>query len=300
MTNDADQIVVLAGSGTLPVEICTELLLLGKLSYIVKIDTLDGDFLELDKFIASKNIKSYTTIPFYKLGKIIRIIKRNGSNVIMAGSLKRPPLYFFKIKRIFRFIPFIKLTIPIFDIHAWKIGMRFLLLKNRGDNNLISMLISHMNNIQIKIIGAHEIVPDNIAKVQDLMQIPEDYLNDVLLGIRILNSLAKFDIGQSIVIQNGRVLGIEAAEGTDQLIIRSAGYILKNEKRPILIKISKIRQELNVDMPTIGIETINNIIRFGYAGIVIENSRTIILSKEDILNISKRNNVFISAIDNNL
>ena len=63
------------------------------------------------------------------------------------------------------------------------------------------------------------------------------------------------DVGQAIIIQQGDVLGIEAVEGTDNLIKRTKKFI-KNGEKPTLIKLLKRKQDLRADLPTIGLNTI--------------------------------------------
>ncbi len=123
-------------------------------------------------------------------------------------------------------------------------------------------------------------------------------ISSIIKGVNIIKSLSKFDIGQSVVINNGYVLAIEGPEGTDETIKRSS-YLLKKYKlknKSILIKFPKANQDLRVDLPTIGLDTIKNCIKANIKGIAVKRSQNIILDKDKIKNLTKKNNFFIISL----
>ena len=117
-------------------------------------------------------------------------------------------------------------------------------------------------------------------------------------GINIIKNLSKFDIGQSVIINNGFVLAIEGPEGTDSAIKR-ASYLKKKyslKEKSILIKFPKTNQDLRVDLPTIGFKTIKNCIKANIKGIALKKNQNIFLDKSKIINITRKNNFFIISI----
>ena len=117
-------------------------------------------------------------------------------------------------------------------------------------------------------------------------------------GIQIIKNLSKFDIGQSVVLNNGYVLAIEGPEGTDEMIKRSA-YLskkLKLKNKSILIKFPKAGQDLRVDLPTLGLDTVKNCIKANIKGIAVKRSQNIILERDKIFNLTKKNNFFIISL----
>jgi DUF1009 family protein len=95
--------------------------------------------------------------------------------------------------------------------------------------------------------------------------------SSIVKGVSIIKSLSRFDIGQSVIINNGYVLAIEGPEGTDETIKRSL-YLCKKYKlkhKSILIKFPKANQDLRVDLPTIGLDTIKNCIKSNIKGIAV-------------------------------
>jgi DUF1009 family protein len=115
---------------------------------------------------------------------------------------------------------------------------------------------------------------------------------DIMTGQEIISTLGKFDIGQALVIENGLVLGIEAAEGTDRLISRTK-TLQKENKQAILVKCAKPQQDKRADLPTIGTDTITTLYENGFAGIAIEAHNTIILNHHQVINLANEHGLFI-------
>ena len=117
--------------------------------------------------------------------------------------------------------------------------------------------------------------------------------------VSLLNKISKYDNAQAAVISNGYILGIEATEGTDQLLKRVASEKKKLNlisREGILIKISKINQSNIIDNPVIGPKTILNIAKANLNGIAIKKINTIVFDKAKtikILNENKLNLYFI-------
>ena len=120
------------------------------------------------------------------------------------------------------------------------------------------------------------------------------------LGVNLLNVLSKYDIGQSIVVSSDLVYAIEGPEGTDSMIER-AGLLSFNNLNlydfgPILIKIPKLNQNKNIDLPVIGIETIKKCIKFGFSSIVVSSKGTLILDYYKVIKYIKQKKFCVYAI----
>ena len=142
--------------------------------------------------------------------------------------------------------------------------------------------------------------PELVFKEKSINNVKINNLDKMSIskGISVVKSLSKFDIGQSVVINDGFVLAIEGPEGTDQTIKRSLylskKYKLKNKS--ILVKFPKINQDPRVDLPTIGLDTVKNCINSNIKGIAVKRSKNIILDKNKIINLTKKNNFFIITL----
>jgi DUF1009 family protein len=101
-----------------------------------------------------------------------------------------------------------------------------------------------------------------------------------------------FDVGQGVIVKNGLVLGIEAAEGTDALIERCAA--VKGEgKGGVLVKTRKPIQENRVDLPTIGEQTIELIHRAGFCGIAVEARHSLIVNRREVIRMADALGLFV-------
>ena len=121
-------------------------------------------------------------------------------------------------------------------------------------------------------------------------------MNSLEKGKEIFKIFGKTDIGQSVIIQNQLVLGLEAVEGTDNLIKRCFNYKKKGDKG-ILVKFNKYSQSTLLDIPTIGLDTIINLHKYQYEGVFLEKDKCIILNKDEVKNYAEVNNIFISAVN---
>ena len=118
---------------------------------------------------------------------------------------------------------------------------------------------------------------------------------DIKRGIEVGLTLGKLDVGQSVVIQQGLVLGVEGIEGTDKLILRCADYKRKG-KSPILVKLRKPTQDMRVDLPTIGVKTVENAYQSGFSGIAIHEGNTLVVNQEEVVALANKYKMFIKAI----
>ena len=118
--------------------------------------------------------------------------------------------------------------------------------------------------------------------------------------MKILNDLSRYDNAQAIVIVNGYILAIEAAEGTDNLLKRTAAVRKKlkqlDRNAGFLVKIPKKNQSKLIDLPVIGLKTLILVKKANLRGIAINAKFTIIKNKDKILEYAKNNNLKIYNI----
>jgi len=233
--------------------------------------------------VYKKYINSYS-LKITQLGKAISILKKNNcKSVIFLGKVKRPEISELK-----------------FDRKALFYLPRLFSAFKKGDGNILNEIIKIFKEHEITVINSMKFTPELIFKEKNInkVKITTNDKNSITKGVKIIKSLSKFDIGQSIVINNGYVLAIEGPEGTDETIKRSLylskKYKLKNKS--ILVKFPKAKQDLRVDLPTIGIDTVKNCIKANIKGIAVKRHQNIILDKDKIINLIKKNNFFIISL----
>ena len=240
--------------------------------------------LDLTKSNIYKKYKNSYSLKITELGKAISLLKKNNcKNVILIGKVKRPEISLLK-----------------FDRKALFYFPRLFSAFKKGDGNILKEIIKIFKENKINVVNSMKFTPELIFKDKSInkVKINNTDKSSISKGVRIIKSLSKFDIGQSVVINNGYVLAIEGPEGTDQTIKRSLHlskkYNLKNKS--ILVKFPKANQDLRIDLPTIGFDTIKNCIKANIKGIAVKRSQNIILDKNKIINLVKKNNFFIISI----
>ena len=244
------------------------------------------DFLILDLTISNiyKKYKNSYCLKITELGKAISILKKNNcKNIIFIGKVKRPEFSLLK-----------------FDRKALFYLPRLFSAFKKGDGTIIKEIIKIFKEHKINVENSMKYTPELIFKDKAInkVKIKNADKSSISKGVSIIKSLSKFDIGQSVVINNGYVLAMEGPEGTDETIKRSLylskKYKLKNKS--ILVKFPKAKQDLRVDLPTIGLDTVKNCIKANIKGIAVKRSQNIILDKNKIINLTKKNNFFIISL----
>lgn len=293
------EVVLIAGGGLVPVIVLEKLLQKNSLHFVIKMPDVWDDYGDLDRIIKDNNVP-YFNIPVLRLDTIINlVIKDKIKNIVLVGKINKLKLSFFTKCKIFGFIPFFKLSI-IPGLHSIRLFVSILKLKNKGDNYLTEVLISYLNTLGIEVVNISEIAPEIIAGSNtsfSYVAIPQDYESDVTLGEKVIENLSSCDVGQSVIVQNGRVIGIEAAEGTDALIDRCSEFFHSYGRRPVLIKMSKVSQNLKIDMPCVGKDTIEKLVKYNFGGLAVQAKKVMILNQEEVLRIGKSSNLFITFID---
>ncbi len=214
-------------------------------------------------------------------GKTIKILKSEGvTDIVMAGAIRRPSMWELR--------PDMKTT-ALFA----KLGTKML-----GDDGLLRAISNVLEDEGLRIVGAHEVLPDLLTPLGCITNKKPNKTNqeDIQSGCKIAKNIGQMDIGQACVMQAGFVLGVEAVEGTKNLIARCGEHKRKGEK-PVLIKVKKPQQDSRLDMPAIGSETIEQIAEAGFAGIAVEAGGTMIIDRDDMIKTANKHKVFVIGVD---
>lgn len=216
-------------------------------------------------------------------GQIISALKTHDvKDLVLIGSIKRPTMA--ELKPDMRTAKFFA-----------KLGFRAL-----GDDGLLKALRHELEQEGFSIHGVQDFVEDLLVK-EGLVGKYKPKKADgpsIERGIEASQMIGRFDIGQSVIVQDGIVLGVEGAEGTDELIRRCAKY--KREGRGgILVKTCKPQQDRDLDLPTIGPETVRLCADTGLVGIIVHAGKSILMAPKDIIEIADEQKIFVSAVNIN-
>ncbi|MGF1562489.1 MAG: LpxI family protein [Geminicoccaceae bacterium] len=168
----------------------------------------------------------------------------------------------------------------------------------QGDDRVLSTVVRELEREGFKVIGAHDIVGDLLTPLGVIGAAHPDEvaLKDVRRGIEVARALGKLDVGQSVVVQQGLVLAVEAIEGTDAMLKRCAE--LKRDGPPgVLVKLKKPQQERRADLPAAGLRTVDGVIAAGLRGIALEAGQSLLLERSSALAAANAAGLFVIGID---
>ncbi|HEY2539430.1 MAG TPA: UDP-2,3-diacylglucosamine diphosphatase LpxI [Stellaceae bacterium] len=153
-----------------------------------------------------------------------------------------------------------------------------------GDDGLLSAVVAELEREGFRVVGADQILGSGLAPEGPFGQIrPDAQANaDIAHGAHIARALGSLDIGQAVVVQQGLVLGVEAIEGTDELIRRCA-KLRREGPGGVLVKLQKPGQEERADRPTIGPQTVALAAEAGLRGIAVEAGATIVIDRDRVV-----------------
>ncbi len=207
------------------------------------------------------------------------LLKQAGVNeVVMIGPVRRPTLR--------ELAPDLRTT----RFFA-KVGLKAL-----GDDGLLRAVAREIESEGFHLVGVDEVLADCLAPTGVFGAIaPDDQAQaDIRRGYQVALGLGRLDVGQSVVVQQGIVLGVEAIEGTDRLIRRCAD-LRRDGPGGVLIKVRKPGQDRRLDLPTIGVTTLHEAAAAGLRGIAVDAGGTLVLGRAAVIAEADRLGLFVCA-----
>ena len=219
---------------------------------------------------------------FERFGELFDGLNTHGvTEVVFAGGLSRPSL-----------------NPSNFDAKMMELAPRFMAAMQGGDDELLRSVVAAFEEHGFKVRGAHELV-DTLTASPGLLVGPEpseDDLKDIEKARAILLALGPLDVGQGAVVRGGQPLGIETAQGTDAML----SFVQETSSsrlgcKGVLVKAPKPGQDLRIDMPAIGPNTVAAAAAAGLAGIAIDAEQVLLIDREAILKAASDAGPFILA-----
>lgn len=174
----------------------------------------------------------------------------------------------------------------------------------KGDDALLRSLVAFFEKEGFRVIGTAEAAPDLIMPKGKLgRHAPtQAQIDDIAHGVKVARALGALDIGQAVAICNGLVLALEAAEGTDAMIARVADLPASARGTPsaprgVLVKVPKPNQERRVDLPVIGMHTVERAAAAGLAGIAVEAGAALLMHRAKTIATADRLGLFLLGIE---
>jgi DUF1009 family protein len=218
---------------------------------------------------------SFHWVSIARMGQWVRHLRSAGcTEAIMVGRVAKSGLY--DRWRYFRYIP---------DRRALGVILR-VIRRDKRPQSILSAVMDELAAAGITLIDSTQYTTEHLAMpgVMTKRQPSERQWEDIRFGYEICRSISRMDIGQSIGVIDRDVIAVEAVEGTNAMIER-AGKLCKVGGWT-LIKVSNTHQDMRVDVPTIGVTTIEKLAAARAGCIVLEAGKTIILEKPKVLELA--------------
>ena len=271
-----EPLAVLAGGGVLPGIVASAAIRAGR---PVKVIGIRGEAdLRISTFI-------HDWVDWGEIGQLLRALRAHrATELVLVGRIKTRPDY--------RSLPLDRAGALAQDSIVRIFG--------GGDNAVLAGAVRLFESRGFRILGAHQVARELVAPIGSLSRgadTPRDRM-DIDLAMKAAKSIGTLDIGQAAVSVAGRVVALEGAEGTDGMLERVAqlkdvGRIPSNERVGVLGKCAKPHQDLRIDMPTIGPDTVAAAVAAGLAGIAVEAGSVMIAEREETIRSANANGLFL-------
>ena len=273
MINSA-KLALISGGGPLPVEVADYLAKSGRPYTIIRIDGLSD---------AALDRHPGHTLGLSDVMQLFVILSNEQVKAVcMCGYVKRPDF-------------------TMLDADKVGEGLGAIQQASRGgDDKLLRQVAAVIEAQGYTIEGAHEANPELLISgcLQAGPQPSPEQMEDAHEAMRVATAIGALDIGQAVVVAGKVTLAVEAQEGTQALLARVATLPANQrgtaaDRKGVLAKVAKPIQDLRLDMPAIGVQTVEDVAACGLAGIIGRAGNLLILDKPAVFSRANDLGVFI-------
>lgn len=225
-------------------------------------------------------VDAFCELKLGQLGRLIDFFRAQGvSRVVMAGTINKA---------------------RALDIRPdWRAAKVLVRLVGKGDDALLRAVATELESEGFPVVGPHEVAPELLTPAGVLTRrAPSDeQWADIRYGWPLAKRVGELDIGQTIVVKKQVVAAVEALEGTDEAVAR--GLSLAGPGA-VVVKVFKPGQEERVDMPSVGLRTIELMARHGAGCLAVEAGRSLFFDREGALALADREGVVVVGVDHSV
>ncbi|MEO0466642.1 MAG: UDP-2,3-diacylglucosamine diphosphatase LpxI [Pseudomonadota bacterium] len=270
---------VVAGTGNLPVRVVEAARAQGQDVHVIRI-------LGFEEPLLSECPGEVLSLG--ELGHMLKSLKAAGcKELVFAGKVSRPDFASLKL-----------------DWRATRLLPKVMKAARQGDDALLQVLLEFFSKEGFVIRGAEE-VAGILTAPSGLIAGPmpsEAAMADIRRGRDVAVNIGRLDIGQGCVVCDGLVLAVEAQEGTDKMLERCAALPAdvrgtQDAPRGVLVKVPKPMQNTKIDLPTLGVSTLQRVRAAGLAGVAFEGGRALLIDREDMEAFCIAEGVFLYGLD---
>ena len=213
------------------------------------------------------------------IGQVGKILKENKcKKVLFAGKVKKP--IFSRLKLDFKGIYYIP---------------RIIRNSKLGDAAILKEVIKILKQEKIKTISSLTFNSELTLKKGTYSKTKPNRKDkiDIKKAIITLSKLEKYNYSQGVVVRNNKVVAIEGKGGTEKLLVKSRNKKFRN--KGVLVKFPKKKQDIRIDLPTVGLKTLVQCKAAGLKGIVLKAKKNVFLERNKCINFANKNKMFITV-----
>ena len=241
-----------------------------KIKYFI-MDLSKNNFFRKDPHSISMGIGQF--------GKIFNVLKKKKcKKVLFAGKIKKPKFRSLKM-----------------DLKGFYYLPRIIKSAKLGDSAILKTIVNILNREKIKVISSITFNPE-LSLSRGIYTKVKPNKNDIVSikkGIKTLFKLNPHNHTQGLVIKGNNIISKETSTGTKKMI---QSISKKNIIKGILIKFPKQKQDLRLDLPTVGLDTFKDCKKAGIRGIVLKSKKNIFLNKSKCISFANKNKIFIKVL----
>ena len=215
-----------------------------------------------------------------QFGKIIKILKKNNcKKILFAGKVNKPK--------------FSKLRLDFKGIYYMP---RIIKSSKLGDAAILKEIINILKRERITVLSSLFFNPELTLKkgIYSKIKPSKDDEDDIKKAIITLYKLGKYSFSQGVVVRNKKVVAIEGRGGTQKMLKRCKNNKFRNHG--VLVKFPKKKQDLRIDLPTVGLKTLKQCKSAGIKGVVLKSKQNVFLEKNKCINFANKNKLFIKVL----
>jgi DUF1009 family protein len=266
---------VIAGGGELPVVLAEHLAATQRDYFVARVANMADPALDAHPG---------ATHGLGQMGVRMDAIREAGCDaIVILGQVQRPDLK----------------TLQLDDV-ALTMLPAILAAMPQGDDALLRAVLSEHEKAGFRVVGADSVMHDLLATpgAWGVATPNERHMRDIAKAAKVAAASGAFDIGQGVVVCDGLVLAVEAQEGTDAMLRRVAELPVNirgtaQARRGVLVKRPKPIQERRIDLPVIGVRTIEGAAAAGLAGIAVEAQGALAVRRAELVAAANRAGIFV-------
>ena len=235
--------------------------------------------IDLSKSKKFKKDKNSHNVSIGQFGKIISILKQNKcKKILFAGKVAKPN--------------FSKLKLDLKGIYYIP---RIIKKSRLGDAAILKEIINILKQEKIRTINSLTFNPELTLKKGNYSRIKpnKEDNKDIKKAILILSKLRKYTFTQGTVVRNNKSVAIEGKGGTEKMLKKCRGR--KQRNKGVLVKFPTKKQDLRIDLPTVGLKTLVQCKTAGLKGIVLKAKQNVFLERKKSINFANKNNMFLTV-----